>query len=428
MEAEERWFWVWLSIFTILLGTAPFAYWQGYHLLGIICAVAGLVGLLMLIRDHLAATASKWPIRVSSKVLAIVTLSMIVGQSVGREIAGYRTNGGLSSVQWWLYGITLLLIVAVVSATLSKGRPSKLIIHWANYRAVENGGDVYEVGEFLRQIISGDSLVFDIENHNFKIGGKDFVPRDPLTSREKRLQVNYSYGGNPPITTERREHGRLLLPEDSKIQWLQSEVERLKAEPADWRKQYLEESQRRTKLQNDYAEAGNKALQLERLLSTRPELPISALHADAMRLSIRLLQFLDELGEPPAPKYTPQQIDEMSSTEMRRLIDRNDGDFIEACEYYKPGKLQLTREGLNSQIIAHCTRLFPWYEKVRARYALEYKAQVEQLRDRFTLYGILDDDTLVSPVQGKDGVNTIRAIARKLWEMAYKLSEDGVYQ
>jgi hypothetical protein len=30
-------------------------------------------------------------------------------------------------------------------------------------------------------------------------------------------------------TTERREHGRLLLPEDSKIQWLMGEVDRLKA-------------------------------------------------------------------------------------------------------------------------------------------------------------------------------------------------------
>src|ERR1700733_10815348 len=116
MEADERWFWVWLSIFTLLLGTAPFAYWQGSHLSGNIFAITGLSGLFMLIRDHLAATASKWQIRVSLKVLAVVTLSMLVGQLVGREIAGYRANGELSSVQWWLYGLTLLLIVVVVSA------------------------------------------------------------------------------------------------------------------------------------------------------------------------------------------------------------------------------------------------------------------------------------------------------------------------
>lgn len=229
MEAEERWFWVWLSIFTLLLGTAPFAYWQGYHLSGIIFAIAGLGGLFMLIRDHLAATASKWQIRVSLKVLAVVTLSMLVGQLVGREIAGYRANEGLSSAQWWLYGLAVLLIVVVVSATLAKSKSSKLVIHWANYRAVENGGDVYEVSGFLRQIISGDSLVFDIESHNFLIGDKNFVPHDPLPFKEKRLQVNYSYGDQPARTTERREHGRLLLPEDSKIQWLMGEVDRLNA-------------------------------------------------------------------------------------------------------------------------------------------------------------------------------------------------------
>jgi hypothetical protein len=113
--------------------------------------------------------------------------------------------------------------------TSFKKKPSKLTIHWANYRAVENGGDVYDVGDFLRQIISGDSLVFDIESHNFVIGDKNFVPRDPLPFKEKRLQVNYSFANEPARTTERREHGRLLLPEDSKIQWLMGEVDRLKA-------------------------------------------------------------------------------------------------------------------------------------------------------------------------------------------------------
>lgn len=143
---------------------------------------------------------------------------------------------------WWLYGLLLLVgaavglvisrlirpQVALISAlpTEKPRKPSKLVIHWANYRAVAGGGVVYEVGDFLRQIISGDSLVFDIENDNFVIGNKNFAG-DPLWGKEKRLQVNYSYGGNQPVTTERREHGRLLLPEDSKIKWLQGEVDRL---------------------------------------------------------------------------------------------------------------------------------------------------------------------------------------------------------
>jgi len=135
---------------------------------------------------------------------------------------------GIASSAVGYYWSQVKRAIASVGTWFRK-KPSKLVIHWANYRAVENGGDVYKVGEFLRQIISGDSLVFDIENHNFVIRDKNFVPRDPLPFKEKRLQVNYSYGREPARTTERREHGRLLLPEDSKIQWLTGEVDRLKA-------------------------------------------------------------------------------------------------------------------------------------------------------------------------------------------------------
>jgi hypothetical protein len=137
-------------------------------------------------------------------------------------------------------GISALILVSVIlnrtkpkkssaaDAPIEKPKePSKLVIHWANYKAVEGGGEEFQVGDFLRQIISGDSLVFDIENHNFVIGDKNFVPRDPLWGKEKRLQVNFSYAGSAPITTERREHGRLLLPEDSKIKWLMAENQRL---------------------------------------------------------------------------------------------------------------------------------------------------------------------------------------------------------
>ena len=136
------------------------------------------------------------------------------------------------------------LIASPAEAPIEKPKePSKLVIHWANYRAVDGGGEEFQVGDFLRQIISGDSLVFDIENHNFVIGDKNFVPRDPLSGKEKRLQVNYSYAGSQPVTTERREHGRLLLPEDSKIKWLMSEVERMKREAVEQAERLTKQSE-----------------------------------------------------------------------------------------------------------------------------------------------------------------------------------------
>lgn len=105
---------------------------------------------------------------------------------------------------------------------------SRLVVHSANYRAWQGGGNTYDVTEFLRSIIFGDSLVLDIENHNFVIGDHNFVPIDPLVGKAKRLRVTYSYKGDPAVTTERSEHDRLVLPEDSVIPRLASEIQQLK--------------------------------------------------------------------------------------------------------------------------------------------------------------------------------------------------------
>jgi hypothetical protein len=112
-------------------------------------------------------------------------------------------------------------------------RPSKLTIHSANYAAIEGGGKTYDVTEFMQQIIAGDSLVLDIENHNFVADGKNFVPYDPRVDKKKRLQVEYSYDGEPAITIERKEHFRLVLPQDSEIEWLASASRKLATEDAE---------------------------------------------------------------------------------------------------------------------------------------------------------------------------------------------------
>jgi hypothetical protein len=394
MDAEERWFWVWLSIFTILLGTSPFAYWQGYHVSGVFCGVAGLGGLFMLIRDRLATTASKLPITVSLKVLAVLTLSMSVGQLIEYEIIGRHANVQPPSIQWWLYGLALLFIVVVASAVLSKRKPSKLKIHWANYRAVDGGGAEYPVGEFLGQIISGDSLVFDIENDNFKIGGKNFVPRDPLFGKQKRLQVNYSYGGSQPVTTERREHGRLLLPEDSKITWLMGEVDKIN-------QLHLEEN--------------------------RIQLPLTALQVEAIRLSSELLDFLKRLGPAPAPKYTAADIDKMTSAETEALVRAQDGDFFDACSYHRGHWDYFVRnkQGLENEGEVRMTRMFKWHQKLEAAYVLEgLKGKMEGLRNRFIVAGV-EADALIAPIPYKDSEQHIHSTAAKLWELAFKAGERG---
>jgi hypothetical protein len=94
---------------------------------------------------------------------------------------------------------------------------SKLVIYSANYAAVDGGGKRYEVDEFMRRIIAGDSLVLDVENHNFALADKNYVPLDPKPGSPKRLQVTYSYDNGLPQTIDRPEHFRMVLPEDSYV-------------------------------------------------------------------------------------------------------------------------------------------------------------------------------------------------------------------
>jgi hypothetical protein len=179
-----------------------------------------------------------WP------TVIMVVLILMTGYDIyDRHADGAATNG---AVPWWHYGSILLLVAAgtglmigrltrteaasaSAAPTENSKEPSKLRIHSANYRAVQGGGQTYDVSEFLRKIISGDTLAFDVENHNFVIGDKNFVPNDPLFGVVKQLQVTYSYGAEPTITIVRYEHDRLVLPEDSKIQQLTEEIVRLKA-------------------------------------------------------------------------------------------------------------------------------------------------------------------------------------------------------
>jgi len=226
---QDRWFWVWLSIFAVVLGTSPLIIWDWKQpLWGTLCGVIGLAGLLMLVRDRLMAAASKLTTSVSLKVLAVLILSMLLGQLMGYDIY-HHAKVAPSPIYWWGYGLALLLIAVVVSAALAENKePSKLVIHSATYRAIENGGQTYDVADFLRMIISGDSLVFDIENDNFVFGHKNFVPHDPLRYKPKRLQVTYSYGDQPASPIVRYEHDRLVLPEDSMIKRLTNDVEQLK--------------------------------------------------------------------------------------------------------------------------------------------------------------------------------------------------------
>jgi hypothetical protein len=124
------------------------------------------------------------------------------------------------------------LRATLLDAPIEKAKePSKLVIQSANYAAWSGGGQRYDVTKFMRSIIRGDGLVFGpIENHSFVVDGENLVPHDPLVHKPKRLEVTYSYNGEQSKTVQRAEHGRITLPEDSVVDWLGSQLNKVSAE------------------------------------------------------------------------------------------------------------------------------------------------------------------------------------------------------
>ncbi|MGA9528418.1 MAG: hypothetical protein WBS24_09900 [Terriglobales bacterium] len=154
---------------------------------------------------------------------------------------------------------------------------------------------------------------------------------------------------------------------------------------------------------------------------------LSPLQIEAVQLSAQLLEFLKKIGPPPAPKYTPEEIDKMTTRETRQLIDSNDGDFLEACEYYRPGGIAFTEQQSANQQAAYMTRMLPWYQKLAAAYNLEKLGdKVETIRNRFLVEGITDNDNmLLMPIEGRYGPARIQNISAKLWELAGKMARKG---
>jgi hypothetical protein len=173
-----------------------------------------------------------WPDPVWSKVIGGLITALIIG-AVGLLWPGFTKGLHDWAAALWgalfisvpLWAVTSFVIMLCVIVLARKKRASKtseflpvgpprLIIVHADYQAIEGGGKVFDVTECLRAKTGLNSLFLEIENHNFVVGSKNYVPDDPKPSKEKRLQVTYSLDGGPQYTIERVEHQRLILPEE----------------------------------------------------------------------------------------------------------------------------------------------------------------------------------------------------------------------
>jgi hypothetical protein len=185
----------------------------------------------------------------------------------------------------------------------------------------------------------GDSLVFDVENHNFVVGDQNFVRTDPLPGKAKRLRVTYSYGGQLARTVERSEHGRLVLPEDSEILRLDNEIERMKRESETQKAKASSESSRTSAIKLE-------PVQIERAggLMTR------AVEAECLAQELEKIWFLynregkEVLVRPFGAKELPDQITEHRHKELFR--------FRTICKWHMDSVEEL-EGGFHSALLDH---------------------------------------------------------------------------
>lgn len=164
-------------------------------------------------------------------LIGAATLWLMWDQSSGSPDGG-TTPVPVASWMPWVIAISMLgtgsLFYAGMRVRLSASTPAtearKLSIHSAFYGAPDAGGRDYDVTEVLQSRAMGESLVLDVENQNFVIGDRNFVPADPKVGTKKRLKVDYSHGSWEVQSIERPEGSRLVLPQDS---WTTGELQRI---------------------------------------------------------------------------------------------------------------------------------------------------------------------------------------------------------
>lgn len=158
-------------------------------------------------------------------------------------------------------------------------------------------------------------------------------------------------------------------------------------------------------------------------LGMRINQALTPLQLDAMTLSMNLISFIEDQGPQPTPKYTLAEIHAMSSDQSRALIEGKDKDYDFSCEYHHGtlrGDGPYTASEIQTFTMARFMLLDPWYSKIKASYELRFRTEVETMRNRFAVEGLVED-LLRVPVEGKMGRESIRAIAAKLWELAYEV-------
>ena len=141
---------------------------------------------------------------------------------------------------------------------------------------------------------------------------------------------------------------------------------------------------------------------------------LTPLQLEAVQLSTDLLKFVESFGQPPPPKYTNDQINNMTSDEMGRLIKANDGDFAEAYEFHKGDGGAFAQHHFRWESSWRTSEGSGPGTKSAGRLCLTVQRGRRTHAYPFAVEGLADDGLLL-PVDGRDGVKNIKTIASRLW-------------
>jgi len=204
-------------------------------------------------------------------------------------------------------------------SSIAVTKPSKLVIHFAEYRAPQRWSAKPDVTDCLRHMIVGDSLILEIQNGNFWVGDKNYVPNDPCEGKKKWLHVEYSFDGRPQCTIQRPEGYRLVLPEDT---FVKEEIDRIQDETRRENAQKDSELSRAQESRRQCDEERRAALakidEFEQAKNNSGiDVPLSPLQIEAFKIAKELRDFLEEL--PPFPENPEQDHDESDYDYITRM-------------------------------------------------------------------------------------------------------------
>jgi hypothetical protein len=152
---------------------------------------------------------------------------------------------------------------------------------------------------------------------------------------------------------------------------------------------------------------------------------LNPLQVDMLQLSMDMVKFVRDAEPRPILKYSETDIEVMRAERMKELYLAKDPDFIEAMAFYDRTDLSITPEHHAAGLNVRYQRLFPWGQRVGAKYNNELRPRVETICNRLVAEGILENQATFT-VTGYPDVDTqILGLANKLWQLAYQASAKG---